>query len=222
MLAVTLDNLLFILLIAAAALFQLLSKAVTKAGKKQSQKTSTPTTPSKPPQARRAPAESDAERVRKFLEALGQPPTSPPPPPVAQRTDIPPRPLAPVQPPPVIPRAWGFPREQQTRRNISQREIPSSETRHLKPVPRRVSAPAVSAFEVREATSTVEVDEPTVVKLPVGADIATAQSIAKESDFKTEVVTLLASQSGLRQAIILREIFSLPRGLQSLDVVEGL
>ena len=72
MIAVSLDNLLFFLLIAAAALFQLLSKAVTKAGKDQSDKTSTPPTPPRPPQVQRAPAESDADRIRKFLEALGQ------------------------------------------------------------------------------------------------------------------------------------------------------
>jgi hypothetical protein len=35
MFAVSLDNLLFLLLIAAAALFQLLSKAITKAGKER-------------------------------------------------------------------------------------------------------------------------------------------------------------------------------------------
>src|SRR5256885_16253593 len=100
MLAVSLDNLLFFLLIAAAALFQLLSKAIGKARKNPPDKTSTPPTREKSTPIRRAPAESDAERVRKFFEALGRPPSSTPPRPVLPRTDIPPRPLAPVQPPP--------------------------------------------------------------------------------------------------------------------------
>src|SRR5215831_5400191 len=103
MIAFSLDNLLFVLLITAAVLFQLLSKAVTKVGKKQSDETSTSQTPQRPPPIRRAPAESDADRIRKFLEALGQPPTSNPPSPVVPRTDIPPRRLLPVQPPPVLP-----------------------------------------------------------------------------------------------------------------------
>src|SRR5713226_7274622 len=97
-----LNNLLFILLIAIAALFRLLA---SKAGdaKKRSQKpdqrsTATPQ-PDQP--VRRAPVESDEERIRKFLDALGQPPTSRPPSPVVPRTDIPPRPLAPVRPPPI-------------------------------------------------------------------------------------------------------------------------
>src|SRR5205809_2329701 len=113
MIAVSLDNLLFLLLIAVAALFQLLSKAISKAGKMDSNETSSSPKPETPRPIQRAPRESDADRIRKFLEALGQPPTSPPPPPVAPRTNVPPRRLAPVQqPPPVImPRAWRLPGE---------------------------------------------------------------------------------------------------------------
>jgi hypothetical protein len=195
MIAVSLDNLLFFLLIAAAALFQLLSKAVTKAGKDQSDKTSTPPTPPRPPQVQRASAESDAARIRKFLEALGQPPTSTPPAPVAHRTDIPPRPVAPVQPPVVIPRAWRLPRQQQTPASVA------------------------PAFEVHEGALAVELEQSTIVKTPVGADTAAARLIAKAPDFKTDVAALLGSKSGLREAIILREIFGPPRGLQPFDAV---
>src|ERR1700746_1440536 len=118
MLALSLDNLLFFLLIAVAALFQLLSKAISKAGKSESDETPSSPTPQRPRPIRRAPAESDADRIRKFLEALGQPPSSTPPPPVLPRSDIPPRPLAPVQPPPVIPRPWGLPREQRPKPDL--------------------------------------------------------------------------------------------------------
>src|SRR6266581_5148743 len=94
------ENLLFILLIAMAALLRLLA---TKAGeaKKRPQKSDqgSRTTPQVSKPIRRAPVESDEERIRRFLEALGQPPTSKPPPPIVPRTDVPPRPLAPVQPP---------------------------------------------------------------------------------------------------------------------------
>ena len=220
MIAVSLDNLLFFLLIAAAALFQVLSKAVSKAGKKQSDETSTPPMPSKPPQVRRAPAESDADRIRKFLEALGQPPTTTPPPPVAPRTDIPPRPVAPVQPPAVIPRAWGLSREQQTKRDISQREIsPPEQPRHVEFVRPTVPAPVAPEFEVHEGALALEFVQPAIVKARVGADTAAARPIAKEQDFKTDIATLFGSKSGLREAIILREIFGPPRSLEPLDVV---
>src|SRR5437879_11615459 len=97
MIAAHLDSLLFFLLVAVAVLFQFLAKTAGKTGKDQSKRISTPT-PRTPTPMRRAPAESDEDRIRKLLEALGQPPTSKPPPPVVPRTNIP-RPLAPVQPP---------------------------------------------------------------------------------------------------------------------------
>src|SRR6476469_8792929 len=122
MIAFSLDNLLFLLLIAGAALFQLLSKAVSKAGKSDSNETSSAPKPQTPRPIQRAPRESDADRIRKFLEALGQPPSSTPHPPLLPRTDIPPRRLAPVQPPPVIPGAWRLPRERREKPVVSQRE----------------------------------------------------------------------------------------------------
>src|SRR6267142_7178994 len=127
MIAVSLDNLLFFLLIAVAALFQLLSKTISKAGKSDSNETSSSPRPQTPRPIQRAPRESDADRIRKFLEALGQPPTSTPPAPVAPRSDVPPRRLAPVQPPPVIPRAWRLPRERREKPDVTQKESPARE-----------------------------------------------------------------------------------------------
>jgi hypothetical protein len=223
MIALSIDNLLFFLLIAAAALFQLLSKAVRKAGKSDSDETAESPIPKIPPPIRRAPAESDADRIRKFLEALGQPPSSTPPPPVAPRIDIPPRRLAPVQPPPVIPRAWRLPREQRQKPDVSQRESPSPEQpRHVEQVvPPRVAAATTPAFEVHEGALAVELEQPAFVKAPVRADTAAARPIAKEPDFKTDIATLLGSKSGLREAIILREILGPPRGLQDVEFTAG-
>src|SRR5262245_14827262 len=121
MLAFSLDNLLFLLLIAVAALFQLLSKTISKAGKSDSNETSSSSEPQTPRPIQRTPGESDADRIRKLLEALGLPASSYHPWPVSPRTHIPHRPLAPVQPPPVI-RAWLLPRERQEKPDISQKE----------------------------------------------------------------------------------------------------
>src|SRR3977135_3633123 len=98
MLALHLDNILFLLFVAVAILFQLLTRAATKSGRRpggdQKRRSPSPTSPRR--------EETEEDRIRKFLEALGQPTTSKPPPPVAPRTDIPPRPVAPVQPPPAM------------------------------------------------------------------------------------------------------------------------
>src|SRR5512132_3884954 len=162
MIAFSLDNLLFLLLIAVAALFQLLSKTISKAGKSDSNDTSSSPRPETPRPIQRAPRESDADRIRKFLEALGQPPTSTPPPPVAPRTDVPPRRLAPVQPPPVImPRAWRLPAEYREKSDISRRENAPLEqpSRFQQIVPPPVPPPATPGFEVHEALP-VELQQP--------------------------------------------------------------
>src|SRR4029450_284137 len=219
MIAGSLDNLLFILLIAVAALFQLLSKTISKAGKSDSNETSSSPRPQTPRPIQRAPRESDVDRIRKFLEALGQPPTSTPPPPVAPRTDVPPRPLAPVQPPPVIPGAWRLPRERPEKPDVSQREsAPLEQPSRLEQiVPPPVPPPVAPAFEVHDAFP-VELQHPPIIKTPVEAYAAPkAFGVAKRADFKTNIASLLVSKSGLREAILLREILGPPRGLQALD-----
>jgi hypothetical protein len=219
MIAVSLDNLLFFLLIAVAALFQLLSKTISKAGKSDSNETSSSPRPQTPRPIQRAPRKSDADRIRKFLEALGQPPTSTPPPPVAPRTDVLPRPLAPVQPPPVIPGRWRLPREQREKPDVSQKEsFPLEQPSRLQQiVPPPVPPPAAPAFEVHEAVP-VELQQPPIIKPPVEAYAAT-QAIAKRADFTMNIATLLVSKSRLREAILLREILGPPRGLQAFDLL---
>src|SRR4029079_19054372 len=94
------DNLIFLLLVAIAALFRLLTKA---AGSKRESTTEDDesTFPEPDPsrqqqqQLPRARPQSDDEQIRKFLEALGQPRTANVPPPVTPRTNVPPRPVAP-------------------------------------------------------------------------------------------------------------------------------
>src|SRR5882724_3790690 len=219
MIAVSLDNLLFFLLIAVAALFQLLSKAISKAGKSDSNETSTSPRPQAPRPIQRAPRESDADRIRKFLEALGQPSSSTPPSPVLPRTDIPPRRLAPVQPPPVIPGMWRLPRERREKPDVSQRESASLEqpSRLQQIVPPPVPLPATPAFEVYEALA-VELQQPPIIKTPDEAYAAPkAFGVAKRADSKMNIATLLASKSSLREAILLRELLGQPRGLQAMD-----
>jgi hypothetical protein len=218
MIAASLDNLIFLVLIAVAALFQLLSKAVNKAGKSDSNETPSSPKPQTPRPIQKAPRESDADRIRKFLEALGQPPSSTPPPPVVPRADIPPRPLAPVQPPPVImPRAWRLPGEQRERPDVSQRKtIPTQQPTRFVPPP--VPPPATPAFEVHGGLPADLQQAPTIT-IPVEGDAAPRSlEVAKRADYKMDIATLLASKSSLREAILLREILGTPRGLQPLDV----
>jgi hypothetical protein len=157
----------------------------------------------------RAVTESDEERIRKFLEALGQPPTSKPPPPVLSRTEMPPRPLAPVRPPIA---SWELTREARRKRDIIPKEGPPPatvrRTEEIAP-PKIVSA---SAFEVHEGP--LPIAPPPILQASAEVSSGTARTIAKMEAKKTDILTLLASTSGLRDAIILREILGPPRSLR--------
>jgi len=220
MIAFSLDNLLFFLLIAVAALFQLLSKTISKAKKSDSNETSSSPTPQAPRPIQRAPRESDSDRIRKFLEALGQPPSSIPPSPVLPRTNIPPRPLAPVQPPPALSRVWRLPRERAEKPDVSERESrPYERPSHLQEIaPPPVTAPVTATFEVHEALP-VELQQSPIIKTPVESDAMASQVVAKRAGSKRDIATLLGSKSSLREAILIREILGPPRGLQALDIL---
>jgi hypothetical protein len=218
MLAAHLENLVFLLLVAFAGLFQLLGRAVRKTRQDEEEPA-----PKSPPRTLtpipRAPAESDEERIRKFLEALGQPPASKPPLPVTPRIDIPPRPLAPVKPPTTYPLPqWKKLTPEEDRKRpyvLKESPLPGG----VMPA-RQISAPATtaaSAFEVHEEPLAIE-PQP-IIKTRLQAYAASkAFGVAKPEDLKTDVATLLASKSGLRDAIILREIFGPARALQALEI----
>jgi len=208
LIAVHFDNLLFLLLVAVALLFRwLASKAgQTSKGSEESERRST-STPQTPPPIPHASAEADEERVRKFLEALGQPTTAKPPPPIVPRTDIPPRPVAPIQPPASM-RPFSLP----------QRRLTSEERRKKRVILHTAPLASAHAFEVRETTLSPE-PAPPIIGRPAEAYAIATEPASKPEQSKADIAALLRSRSGLRNAIILREIFGPPRSLQPLDLV---
>jgi hypothetical protein len=208
MIAANFENLLFLLLVVVAVLFQFLAKTAGRTAKDQAKRTSPPRTPTP---IQRAPTESDEDRIRKLLEALGQPPTSRPPPPVVPRTDIPARPLAPVQPP-------ASPLSQLRREKLRKREVvpkqipPQPLVRDVEEIvpPPITRAPA---FEIHEGP--LPIGSQAIIAKPVAA----YTSIAKDEESKAHIAKLLASPSGLRDAIILREILGAPRGSRMIDLL---
>ena len=193
-------------------MFQLLAKMAGKKSKDQTKRTSTTRTPTP---LQRAPTESDEDRIRKLLEALGQPATSRPPPPVLPRTNIPPRPLAPVQPP-------MSPFSQLRREKPRKREIIPKESPPPRPVRggEEVAPPNITgapAFEVHEGP--LPIASAPIFKAPAEAYAGGIRTIAKTEEQRGDIAALLASTSGLRDAIILREILGPPRGLRVMDAM---
>jgi hypothetical protein len=210
MLGAHLENLLFLLLLALAGLFQLLGRAARKTSKGEEEPTSKPAAP-----IPRAPPQSDEERIRKLMEALGQPAASQPPAPVTPRIDVPPRPLAPVQPPiPQLIPSWKLTPEERRKRPyiLKKTPVPGSVT----PAEQISTPPIARALEVHEAQLSKKL--PTI-KTPMQAYAAATRSVAEPAQLKTDLAMLLASTSGLRDAIVLREIFGPPRSLQPLDLL---
>jgi hypothetical protein len=193
MAAVHLDNLLFLLFVAVAIFFQILTRAATKGRKRPGDTTRRSTPPSQMSRPISGDAdETDEQRIRKFLEALGQPTTSKPPAPVAPRPTyqrptvlphVPPPMKSPL--PPLTTRPPDLPREI---------KLPGQGPPPLEPLP-VIKTAAAEEYEVA------------------------TQPISKSAEAKIDVAILLRSTSGLRDAIILREIFGPPRSLQPLDLV---
>jgi hypothetical protein len=219
MLAVHIDGLVFLLLVGAAALMRFLSNKANRPGDDDE---SAPPRIDTPPPLPREQSQTDEERIRKFLEALGQPTSSRPPAPVKPRTAPPP-----LAQRPSLPEA-----ERSARRRTLINPLPPLTT--IPPeAPRRVtiprpmpgpqgpkSAPAPSPdpiFEVQQEgpPTTPAATAPTVSEL-VEAFAAAARPIPIVGP-KSDLLSLLKTPEGLRQAVIFREIFGPPRSLQPLE-----
>ena len=158
--------------------------------------------------------------MRKFLEALGQPTTSKPPPPVAPRPTY--------QKPVVFPRA---PSPIKSPLPPLTTRPPESEPKW--PLPREIRLPGQIPVTKEAKTFRPQIVEaptfevqagPPLEPLPIPKTAAEAYSAATKplgqtADAKFNLATLLSSTSGLRNAIILREVFGPPRSLQPFDLV---
>lgn len=208
------DNWAFFLLVLVAVLFRWLISAASKASKESGDTDESAT----PPPIPRAPAQTDEERIRRFLEALGQPAGSTPPPPVERRQMD-------------VERAAREARQrlEQVKRAAEQKKkifVPRSALPPLTTVPPPLPVESPAAMQPRAETEEgppperlaalepmiFEVHEATQTASPVAH--ATATPVAS-----INITTLLRSPSGLRNAVILREVLGPPRSLQPLELV---
>ncbi|MGI8889820.1 MAG: hypothetical protein ACR2G0_03425 [Chthoniobacterales bacterium] len=188
------DTIIFLALAGVALLFRLFSNM---ASSRQDSTGQTPPNEQRP--SVRPPAQSEEERVRKFLEALGAPADSPPPLPVRPRTAT---------------RRASFPpaarpaRAPGVRRNWAQL-LPPVTTVPTEPIVVEAGPPATLVLP------------PPLPGAPENIPVSSLPTFgARKPPVPRATVTtptrrMLRARGSLRQAIILREVLGPPRGLQA-------
>jgi hypothetical protein len=216
------QNIIFIVIAAIIGISRLVSR-ISEESKKQSQRRGQPPQgpppqPGIPQPIQRTRPKTDEERVREFLEALGQPAGAAPPPKALPRAQIPPRPLAPVQPPASM-RPFAKPVFRTWKEQAKEIVVLQQPAKAAPPEIRRIVVPPPLPAEANEPGAWIEQDQTQTAA-------ATKMSIARTDDqpsVRASADTIwkqaLLSPNAARTAIILREIFGPPRGVQSSNFV---
>jgi hypothetical protein len=216
------QNLIFIIIAAIVGIWRLIARISEESKKRSQRPPQLPRAPGRPraeytQPVQRAQPKTDADRIREFLEALGQPAGTAPPPKVEPRRQIPPRPLAPVQPPASM-RPFRKPEFRTWKEQVKEIVVLQEPT---KPMPaRRVVVPSVPPAVPAEANEpgTWIAQEEAQVSVSQKKDVTSRVSAPPTLAPSAETLwkQILRSPDSLRSAIILREIFGPPRGLQQL------
>jgi hypothetical protein len=193
------DTVIFLVLAGIAVIFKWLSQGSGDAKKPS------PPSPNKPIQ--RAPPESEEERVRRFLEALGVPTGSPPPPLVRPRT-ITPRPVAGGPPPKKIKRSWAQP-------------LPPLVTTPEEVLPPPVVPEPVFVEMPPAPVAALPSPPPAEVSLPSSSKRPIAKPKLARAFPGSSLGSILRSREQIRQAIILREVLGPPKGLEPFGQLPG-
>jgi hypothetical protein len=167
-------------------------------GKREGQNTETPPAPSQPI-SRGSETQTEEERIRKFLEALGQPAGTTPPKAPARRRYVEPQ-IFPKLPrlktaPPPLPQPPG----------ARASTPPPTPAMPIEVATQRTATAFDRNFEVHDVTRQTT-SEP-------------APEINRAAGFVARVK--LGTPQDLRTAIVLREIFGPPKSLQPLDLTSG-
>src|SRR5713101_7764044 len=186
MAALHLDNLLFLLFVVLAIFFQILTRAATKSRRRRGatgRRSASPSQMSRP--LSDDADETDEERIRKFLEALGQPTTSKPPAPVSPWPTYERPVVLPHMPPfgsplpPLTTRPPDLPRKIKLPGQIT----PTYEAKTFTP---KVAEPA--RFEVHEGQ--IEPEAAPIIKMPAEAYASATQPISKPEQTETNITAL--------------------------------
>jgi hypothetical protein len=194
------DGLFFILLVGAAAVLRWLSQRGDQKNNRTNEQTPG-TAPRNAPPVRSGAAGSEEERIRRFLEALGQPTSATPPRKVQRR-------------PVTVATATEETRDQAEKARRALRKpvwpnpLPPLTTAPPPPPPPFAAPPVIVPKVMVTAPGQAPASAPVA---PIGA----AKMGPTQADSAIAFADLFRSTARLREAIVLREIFGPPRGLHA-------
>jgi hypothetical protein len=215
------QNIVFIVIVAIIGIWRLIARIKDALNQSQRDNQRRTTPPNRPPRPLAREEKTDEQRVREFLEALGRPTGSAPPSKVQPRTNLPPRPLAPIPPPPSM-------------RPFSPVLVqPRSRAKKAVFVPQQWSKSSVPESDVVVPTSgpSIDVNEPGRWIAQEQARSAPSPDVSKAPLIKATDETAnirasaeiiwkpaLRSPDGMRAAMVLREILGPPRAMHDFGI----
>ncbi|MEO7166819.1 MAG: hypothetical protein ABI016_07250 [Chthoniobacterales bacterium] len=184
------DTIIFFVLAGLALVF----KWLTSKGEQGAEKREPPA-PNETAGPQRPPPQSEEERVRRFMEALGMPTGTPPP--TARRRAVTPA-APPAQRPKPPKRSWA------------------------QPLPPLVTTPEdlseMPPFTAVPLESTATATPPPVVVAPSPLPLPVTRPSASQPPVPVSSLgAMLRARGSIRRAIILREVLGPPRGLQAFE-----
>lgn len=209
------ENVFFLVIVALVGLGRWVLAALESKRNEEAAKRARAGGPNAP--VERAPAQTEEERVRRFMEALGVPTTSTPPPKTQPRRVTPKTPrapkrkISPVDPFP-IPRTTTWSPEPVV---VVPPPLPAAST----PPPPTESIPSIPPRVIvataQQRAPSYDVQDVTGATQP--GSVVRQQAITAPAGWAAR----LASAEGARDAIILREIFGPPRSMQPLNEIRA-
>jgi hypothetical protein len=208
------SNIVFIIVAAVIGISRLVARIAENA-RDQSQRRQRETKPEPAQRQRPTPhvtvtgQKSDEERVREFLEALGVPEGAMPPPKVRPRTNVPPRPLAPISPPPMS-RPFS---------PVLLKPVAEKVRKLFTPTAAPVAAPGVAPESDAPGAWLREEEriESAAGKFEAATRASAAQAIGAQVAPVTNWREALRSPQSVRAALVLREILGPPRAYDFLE-----
>lgn len=223
------EQIIFIVIVAVVGLLRLIAQAAENRKNAQAEKeagapTAQPSTTPQPP-----PAQTEEERIRKFFEALGVPTAQSPPPKVQPRQAAPKAPPAKRTIPPIDPFPMPRGRVEPSRPPVATATPPPLVLPAPPPIPTPpVPAPmppretTVLARSLREKTASltnaadfeVQVIGGTSAEDFIPASGAATPGQDQPANARESLAARLATEQGMRDAMVLQEIFGRPRSMQ--------